>query len=228
MTAYMRKIVYSCKLMQSGYLYGAFLYGIGLLMIVANVENLGMGEAELRTLCSILLLGMPLFTILVFSNLFSEDMEERALGLIFTYRQKAVALLLERMLVAVFLTLLLYGLCLATAHYRLLPLSSADVWEVSKTILPMNLYLASLSLVFSLIGRNVLAGLGASIGYSILEILTMGRWTGKMFLFHYVWPGRVIAYADHALYLLSASAACIVLCLYIFTYGKQRLAHNPS
>ncbi|BBI35188.1 hypothetical protein KCTCHS21_45870 [Cohnella abietis] len=225
---YMRKIVYSCKLMLSGYLYGALLYGIGLLLLLANTKELGIGEAELHTLCSILLLGMAPFSILIFSNLFSEEMEERALGLIFTYRQKAVTLLIERVVVAALLTVLLYGLCLVTAHYRILKLNSTDVWEISKMILPANLYLASLALFFSLIGRNVLVGLGVGMGYFILEMMTMGQWTGPMFLFQSIWPKGVISLEEHSLYLLFASVVSMVFSILIFTYGKHRLAHNPS
>jgi len=218
------RMKYSAKLMLSGYLYGAFVYLIVLLTVLANAERWSIGVADISTVTSVLLIGLPVFNILLFSNLFAEDLEERTLRLLFTYRLKSTELLIERVMLASFVSLAAYAICLSTAHWMLVRFSADGLWDVSRQVLPATIYLSIIALLFTLVGRGALLGLGAGIAYWMLELTTMGKWTGPLFIFQQVFPTQNVKLGDNALYVTLVAAVCFALCVLMFTIGKRRLS----
>ncbi|WP_256760718.1 hypothetical protein [Cohnella sp. WQ 127256] len=222
----MRRMFYSGKLMLSGYLYGAFILLFGLLFILVNMESWEIAQANVASIITILMIGLPLFNILLFTNLFAEDMEERALDLVFTYPHRAHYLLLERIVFALIIATIAFGLSLLTAHFTLLHLSYENLWEITKRVVPVNAYLSGLSLLLSLIGRNVLIGLGAGISYWLLELMTMGKWTRALHLFQGIWPTQAVTLDNNGLFLLFGSMGWLAGSIILFTVGKRRMISN--
>jgi len=218
----MHRTWYSAKLIMSGYGYAAIIYWILLLAVLTNVERWSIGNADVATIIAVLLIGFPLFHILLFAGLFAEDMEERTFGLLFTYPHKTVMLLLERIAPALFLSVAAYASCLVCAHYLLVPLTADQIGEIGKRVWPANGYLALLALLCSLAGRSVLAGLGVAAGYWMLELITMGKWTGPLFLFQNVFHNRDVSTWENAAWLTSAAAVCMGLSVIVFVYGRRR------
>jgi len=220
----LHRMKYSVKLLLSGYFYGAVAYWALLAVMLANVESWSIGKADLHTLSAVLVIGFPLFNIVLFAGLFAEETEERTLRLHYTYRHRPVWLLLEKIALASLILLLAYTVCLIVAHVLLLPLTAQELWEVTRHVLPANVYLASLSLLFSLVGRGVLAGIGAGVGYWMLELTTLGKWTGPLFLFERVFPTGSANLSDNGLYLTLAGMGCFGLCVLVIGFGQRKIA----
>ncbi len=218
----LHRMLYSVKLMISGYGYGAIVCWGGLLFVLINADRWSIGNADPATIVAVMSIGFPLFNILLFASLFAEDMEERTFGLLFTYPQKAAWLLLERIAPALLLSMLVYWSCVVSAHFALVRLSADQIWDIGKQVWPANLYLSMLALLCSLAGRGVLAGLGAAAGYWMLELMTMGKWTGALFLFQNVFHSRKVSVADNAVYLTAAAAVYMGLIVLLFVSGRRR------
>lgn len=102
----LHRMKYYVKLLLSGYFYGAVAYWALLAVMLANVESWSIGKADLHTLSAVLVIGFPLFNIILFAGLFAEETEERTLRLHYTYRHRPVWVLLEKIALASLILLL--------------------------------------------------------------------------------------------------------------------------
>jgi ABC-type transport system involved in multi-copper enzyme maturation permease subunit len=223
MSAVTSRLWYSGKLMLSGYGYGALALLTLMLVLIANVESWEIGTADADTVTAVLTIGLPLFLIALFSNLFGEELEERAFGLLFSYPSRAYRLLLERIALALVIGAIALGLCLLVVHFTLFRLHADELWTIGKRVVPVCAFLSGLSLLASLVGRNVLAGIGIGIGYWMAELTTRGAWTGDLHLFQGIWPTRQVALHINGALLLLAATGWLAGCLLLMTVGKRKL-----
>lgn len=216
---------YTFKLMMSGFLYGAFAVLLLLLLLIANVENWSLGKADLPTIHAIMLFGLPVYAILLCANMLAEDLEERTFGLLLSYRLRPLLLLLDRLLIVLLLMVLAVGLCLAAANFFLFELRLRDVGVLSARVLPVMLLLGMFSLLLTLVGGNMLLGLGAGLGYALFELMTMGNWTKSLFLYQSVFLNQQVEPANNQIYITAIGAALLVLCTCIFVQGRRWRRH---
>lgn len=99
-----------------------------------------------------------------------------------------------------------------------------DWWALMRAAAPASLFIGAVSATASLIGRNVLVGLGAGIGYWIMELLSHGKWTGPLYLFQSVWPNKGIDDDNNALLLVCGAAVLVCLAAVTVVKGKPWLA----
>jgi ABC-type transport system involved in multi-copper enzyme maturation permease subunit len=202
MSTFLRRISYSFNLMLSGSLWGAFLISIILAIIISHLEFFGFGQPDLHTLLMLMLIVTPVIAVVIFANSFAEELEEKLFKLLYAYPYKMLYVILEKITLGLILLLFSFALSLFVGHLCGVSLTWHDVIDLGWRILPATLFLGALSLFVSLLGRNMLAGLGAGIGYWFIELTTFGKWTGKLYLFQPIWPMNAINQNENSLLLL--------------------------
>jgi ABC-type transport system involved in multi-copper enzyme maturation permease subunit len=188
MSTLYRRISYSMKMMLSGSLWGTFLISILLAISISHPSWIELEQRSQHSLIFLMLIVMPVIAIIIFANSFAEELEEKLSRLLYAYPFKMLYVILERIGLCLILLLVTFALSLLGGYLGGISLSWHDVGYAAWRVFPASLFLGALSLLVSLLGRNMLAGLGAGIGYWFLELITQGQWTGRIFLFHSIWP----------------------------------------
>jgi ABC-type transport system involved in multi-copper enzyme maturation permease subunit len=211
-----RRVSYSLKVMLSGSLWGAFLISILLARIVSHPEWVGFEQRDLHTLLTLMLIVMPVIAVVIFANSFAEELEEKLLRLLYAYPYKMLYVILEKIVLCLIFILICFAICLWVGHLGGIVISWHDVNYAAWRILPATLFIGALSLLVSLLGRNMLAGLGAGIGFWFLELTTHGQWTKKLFLFQPIWPINTTTQNENSLFLLLIGFALFTVAIYLF------------
>jgi hypothetical protein len=243
---FFRRMGYHLKVMWSGYWIGAIAVLVFSAVLAANAGSLGFMMPERDVQKAVFAVTTPVFAALSFSAVAAEELEERVMRLLYTFSFPAVYVILEK--IAICLILLTAGISVsAAAAVASLPATAeagvglpevlderdaitpvnGDAWDAWRTLVraaaPSSLFIGAVSAAASLIGRNVLVGLGAGIGYWILELISHGKWTGPLYLFQSVWPNEGIDNEINALLLCSAAGALVCIAAGIVAKGKQWL-----
>ncbi|WP_227013906.1 hypothetical protein [Paenibacillus psychroresistens] len=186
-------------------------------MCISHPKWIGLEQRDLHTLTFLMLLVMPVIAIVIFANSFAEELEERLPRLLYAYPFKMLYVILERIGLCLILLLISFTISIIGGYLGGIPLSWQDVNYVAWRIFPASLFLGALSLLVSLLGRNMLAGLGAGIGYWFIEMTTQGQWTGKIFLFQFIWPvAAATSQIENSLYLLLLGLALFTAAIFLF------------
>lgn len=209
---------YHLKAMWGGYWAGAIAVLAFSVVLAVNAGSLGFEMPERDAQKTVMVLTMNVFAALVFSAFAAEELEERVMRLLYACPVPAAYVMLEK--IAICLILLMAGVsaCAAAAS------GGDDWWPLMRAAVPASLFIGAVSAASSMIGRNVLAGLGAGIGYWSVELLTYGRWSGSLYLFQSIWPNERIDGGVNALLLCSAAGMLFGLVAVMVARGKQWLA----
>jgi len=228
----LKRMGYHLKVMWGGYWIGAIAVLAISAVLAGHAGAFGLAMPERGAQTAVIAISMTVFASLVFSAVAAEELEERVMRLLYACPFPALYIFLEKF--AMCLLLLLAGISLC-ASAAVMPLPSAadsqeagiwDAWwPLARAAVPSSLFVGAVSAAASLIGRNVLAGLGAGIGYLILELFMRGKWTGPFYLFQSVWPNERTDNDINALLLCSAAAFLFCLAAVLFAKGKQWLAN---
>jgi ABC-type transport system involved in multi-copper enzyme maturation permease subunit len=211
-----RRVSYSLKVMLSGSLWGAFLISFLLAIIVTHPEWVGFEHRDMHTLLTLMLIVMPVIAVVIFANSFAEELEEKLLRLLYVFPYKMLYVILEKIVLCLIFLLFSFVLSLWVGHLGGIALTWHDVNYAAWRILPATLFIGALSLLVSLVGRNMLAGLGAGIGYWFLELATHGQWTKKLFLFQSIWPINTTTQNENSLFLLLSGLVLFTVAFYLF------------
>jgi putative effector of murein hydrolase LrgA (UPF0299 family) len=212
-----RRISYSIRIMLSGSLWGAFLISILLAISISHPSWIELEQRSLHSLIFLMLIVMPVIAIVIFANSFAEELEEKLSKLLYAYPFKMLYVILERIGLCLIFLLVCFALSLLGGYLGGISLSWHDIGYAAWRVFPASLFLGALSLLVSLLGRNMLAGLGAGVGYWFLELTTQGQWTGKIFLFQSIWPlNNSTSQNENSLYLLLIGFALLTAAVFLF------------
>lgn len=215
-----RRVGYSLKVMLSGSLLGVFLLALILATFVAQPHWLGFEQRGLHEMLTLMLLVMPVMAVVIFANSGAEELEEKLLRLLYAYPYKMLYVILEKITICLICLLVIFALNIGVAHLGFITLSWEDVIYLGWRALPATLFLGALSLLVSLLGRNMLAGLGAGVGYWFLELITQGKWTNHLYLFQAIWPINKTTQNENSLWLLLIG--CIMLLTAVLLFHKSK------
>jgi ABC-type transport system involved in multi-copper enzyme maturation permease subunit len=211
------RINYSIKIMLSGSLWGSLLISVLLAISISHPEWMELQQRSLHSLIFLMLIVMPVIAIVIFANSFAEELEERLPRLLYAYPFKMPYVILERIGLCLIFLLVSFALSLLGGYLGGISLSWHDIGYAAWRVLPASLFLGALSLLVSLLGRNMLAGLGAGVGYWFLELTTQGQWTGKIFLFHFIWPIHLsTTQNENSIFLFLIGFILLTVAIYLF------------
>jgi putative effector of murein hydrolase LrgA (UPF0299 family) len=212
-----RRISYSIRIMLSGSLWGAFLISILLAISISDPSWIELEQRSLHSLIFLMLIVMPVIAVVIFANSFAEELEEKLSRLLYAYPFKMLYVILERIGLCLIFLLVSFALSLLGGYLGGISLSWHDIGYSAWRVFPASLFLGALSLLVSLLGRNMLAGLGAGVGYWFLELTTQGQWTGKIFLFQFIWPvTATTTQNENSLYLLLIGFTLLTVAIFLF------------
>jgi putative effector of murein hydrolase LrgA (UPF0299 family) len=217
MSTISKRISYSIRIMLSGSLWGAFLISILLAIFISDPSWIELEQRSLHSLVFLMLIVIPVIAVVIFANSFAEELEEQLSRLLYAYPFKMLYVILERIVLCLIFLLVSFGLSLLGGYLGGISLSWHDIGYAAWRVFPASLFLGSLSLLVSLLGRNMLAGLGAGIGYWFLELTTQGQWTSKIFLFQFIWPVHLsTTQNENSLYLLLIGFTLLTVAIFLF------------
>jgi len=209
---------YHLKVLWGGYWAGAIAVLACSAVLAMEAGSLGFEMPERDAQKTVMVLAMNVFAALVFPAFAAEELEERVMRLLYVCPMPTVRVMLEKLAICLILLMAVISACAAAV-------SGGDGWwPLMRAAVPASLFIGAVSAAASLIGRNVLAGLGAGIGYGIVELFTHGRWTGPLYLFQSIWPNERIDGGVNALTLCTAAAVLFGLVAVMVARGKQWLA----
>jgi len=214
---FLLRMHYHLKVMRGGYLAGAAAVPALSAVLAMRAGSFGLAVPAPDLQKAVMVLAMPLFAALVFPLFAAEELEERVMRLLYACPIPAAVIMLEK--IAVCLMLLAAGIGLSAA------VANGDGWwPLMRAALPASLFIGSVSAAASLIGRHMLVGLGTGVGYWIVELITRGRWTGPLHLFHPIWPKEGMDGGANALALSSAAGTLFCFTIMMVVWGKRWLA----
>lgn len=226
MSAIFKRAWYALKLMFSGYFIGAVILGLSFTVVTVQIENWHFASASMNSLITMFTVVMPLFTIVLTANAFAEELEELTFPLLWTYPAIKWLLLLERLLMVILLVAFYLMMSLWAVHYWLIELTKEGIWEIVRAALPVHAIFIGITLLFSLVSRNMIAGLAAGTLYWLVEMITRGTWTKKLYLFQMVWPIEGYDPLEQNWWILSIAIALTAMSVIVFVFGRYWLAKN--
>lgn len=222
----LRRLRYSFRLMFSSYFLGgvalAILFGVATVFI----EEWQFAWATFDTVLLMHTIVLPLVTIIFTANAFAEELEERVYPLVWTYPIWKWALFVERAAALLLILAVYYGASILAVHMWLFELTRSEVWDLIRLAVPTHVFLGGLTMMFSLLGRSLLAGIVAGGGYWLMELITLGQWTKGICLFEPVWKLGVVREEVNRWWVFGLGLLWIVISLMLFMYGRRWLARK--
>lgn len=142
-------------------------------------------EIQVNHVKGIYEVGFPLFAIFLFSQLFSEEIEEGMLKWILSMPMNHWVYLFERWFVGLGILLIIYTGSILLINYYLL---SIPLDEFFLHVLLPSLLLGHVAMLVTILGRSVLLGMAIPLFYWIFESLSLGILTKQLFLFQATFP----------------------------------------
>ncbi|MBW7476268.1 hypothetical protein K0T92_16145 [Paenibacillus oenotherae] len=210
----MSRIWLNVKLINSSLVWAAAGVAVVLVLLALLLEPWHFVErAELYHIQSIYEYMFPLVAVFMMSQLFAEELQPDVAGWLMSLPFRSWKLLLGRWLLGMAMLALLYLGGILIIHYCVLPISLP---ALSYQVLPPALWLGQLAMLGSIAGRSYAVGLGIPLFYWVLETLTAGVFTRRLYLF----AGKMPEYAEwvwNRNMLLALSGLALLLSLLIFS-----------
>lgn len=221
-----RGLYYAFRLMFSSYFIGGAALAIALAVVTVQIENWHFAKASFETVQLMFIVVMPLVTIIFTANAFAEDFDERVFPLVWTYPVRKWTVFMERTAALWLILVIFFSTHIAAVHVGLMELTRSQVWDLLKLSLPTHLFLSGGTLLFSLLGRSLLAGIAAGGGYWLMEMTTLGQWTKGMYLFEPVWTLGIVEHDVNRWGLFGLGLFWFVLSLVLFIFAKRWIARK--
>lgn len=221
-----KRMYYSLKLMLSAYFIGALALAVILSIVTVNIEQWHFNIASVDTLIMMFTVAFPLVTVMLTGNMFAEDLEERVFPMIWTYPVRKWLFLIERVVVLVIILAVYFAATLGAIHYGLMELTQSQVWDIIKYSGPTHLCLAGITLLSTLLGRNLLTGIAVGTGYWLIEVITRGQWTKKLFVFNSVWSLENVDLESNLWWVFGLGCLLIALSAGMFIAGRHWIAKH--
>lgn len=169
-------------LFRSGTVIAAFCYPVLLFMICLLLQPLGIvqGGVPVRLILQMYEITFPLVAVVLYSYLFAEEQEEGIWLWLPALSLSMTGFFLQRWLLVTIPLLVQYLLSWVLLRGLVAPIPAADFIVIVGAPIAL---LGNLALFSALIGRSALAGLALPLCYWALEIGSLGKVTGPMFLF---------------------------------------------
>jgi ABC-type transport system involved in multi-copper enzyme maturation permease subunit len=198
------------KIIQSSIVWAALGYALFLLTISFFLEDLHfVREMELVHIKGIYEIGFSLFAVFLFSQLFSEEMEEGMFRWLLSMPINPWIYLIERWFWGITLLIFIYtGSMFCIDRYVIeIPWDKFIVY-----ILIPSLVLGHFAMFITIISQNEWLGMAAPLFYWALEALSQGMLTQQYYLFHVTfsvpdssieWNRMMLFFASSVLWLMS-------------------------
>jgi hypothetical protein len=193
--------------MSGGLFWGAWCGIAAMIAVILSLRQYLGQSPEWPLLLRMASASLPVYTILVFVNVLSEEVEQRLLSYLYTLPTSIPRLLLERSLLAVAGMLIAWLALMGSASIAQGGLPFKDLLAASALVLPGNLLIGLAALLATLMSRSIVGGLLLAFLYYLVE-LTSPNWPGPIFL---IWRGLPVDIAEVWLYSLSVSVAAFVM-----------------
>lgn len=191
------------RIIQSGLLWLAIGYALLLFIFTLNLENLNIvEETEFYHILAIYEIGFALCALFLFSQLFSEEIEEGMFKWLFSLPLNPWRYLMERWLIGIVLLSVIYFGSMLCLDLLLLELP----WDkrIFYTFIPA-LMLGQLAMFVSILSRNEWLGMGVPLFYWTFEAFSRGEVTKGVYLFLNTFPIEDISLEWNRVILLTAS-----------------------
>ena len=221
----MSRLRFHLRVTSGGLFWGAWCGIAAMIVVILSLRQYLGHSPEWTLLLRIASASLPVYTILVFVNVISEEIEQRLLGYLYTLPTSVPRLLLERSLLAVAGMLLAWLALMGSVSIAQGGLPFKDLLAASALVLPGNLLIGLAALLATLMSRSIVGGLLLAFLYYLVE-LTSPNWPGPIFL---IWRGLPVDIAEVWLYSLSVSVAAFVmfaLLLFASVYAKSWIVRS--
>ncbi len=209
----MNRLGLSLKLVWSSFVWAAL--GVTVLQVAAVAVLQPWHFVEKIELIHIQILyeyTLPFIASLIMCQLFVAELDKETSGWFMSLPFRSSLFFGTRWLLGTATIFILYLMGIAAIHLLVLPI---PLRTFSYHVLPPALWLGHLALLGSLIGRTYIAGISVSLFYWVMESLTNGAITDRLYLFSgSLQEGAELVWNRNAL--LLGSLLAFILCIFVF------------
>ncbi|MBP1996338.1 hypothetical protein [Paenibacillus eucommiae] len=177
----MNRMLLNLKLINSSLIWAAAGIAVIQVLVINFMENMEIvTKTQLFHVQAIYEYSFPLVAIFIMSQLFAEELEPGVALWVMALPFRSWSLLLYRWSLGMGLLVLLYAAGVILIHLGQIPIPFLDF---TYDVLPPALWLGNLAMLATLIGRSFAAGLGVPLFYWVVETISNGALSRKLYLF---------------------------------------------